>query len=66
MTNKERLIEMIEKFGIFFACFAFIVGAGCALGWTGYHHEWFAFICELVTIAFGVPFLVYLVKRLLK
>lgn len=54
-----------KKILTFFGLFAFIVGAGCSLGWLGYHHEWFAFACSLVTIGFGLPTFIRVAKNLL-
>lgn len=44
-----------EKICVGIILFAFIVGAGCSVGWLAYHHEWFALGCNIVVIAFGIP-----------
>ena len=43
-------MEKLKKIGIFFALFLAVIGAGCSLGWLGYHHEWVAFFGEVVEI----------------
>lgn len=48
-------MENLKKIAVFFGLFFAVVGAGCALGWTGYHHEWVAFAGVLVLIGFAVP-----------
>lgn len=48
-------MEKLKKIGIFFALFLAVIGAGCSLGWLGYHHEWVAFFGEVVVILFAVP-----------
>ena len=58
-------MESLKKIAIFIALFVAIVGAGCSLGWLGYHHEWFAFIGACVVIGFAVPTWVKLLKQLL-
>lgn len=56
-------MENLKKIGVFFALFAFIIGAGCSLGWLGYMKEWFAFCCCLVVIGFGIPTFIKLLKN---
>lgn len=55
---------MMKKIGLFIACFMAIVGAGCSLGWLGYHNEWFAFAGCCVVIAFAIPQFIKFVKEL--
>lgn len=55
-------MENLKRIGVFLALFLFVVGAGCALGWLGYHKEWFAFVAELIVIGFGIPTFIYLLK----
>lgn len=59
-------METLKKIGIFFALFLAVVGAGCSLGWLGYHHEWFAFIGCLVVIGFAIPTAIKLGKMLME
>lgn len=63
---KPEIIEMLKKMAIFFALFFALIGAGCSLGWLGYHKEWFAFVGCLVVIGFAVPTFIKLLKELLK
>lgn len=57
---------MLKKMGIFFALFLALIGAGCSLGWLGYHHEWIPFAGCIIVIAMAVPTGIRLVKKLLE
>lgn len=58
-------METIRKIGSFFAAFAIIVGAGCAIGMNFTQNNAFAGICCCVLTAAAAPTFVKLVKGLL-
>lgn len=59
-------MESLKKMGIGILLFIAIIGAGCSLGWLGYHKEWVAFVGELVVIGLAVPTWITLFKKLLE
>lgn len=59
-------METLKKFGAFFASFAIVIGAGCAIGMNFYANNAFAGICCIVLAVAAVPTVVKLVKIIAK
>lgn len=57
-------MKTIKKFLAFFAIFAIIIGAGCAIGMNFFHGEIVAGVCCVILSLAAVPTVIALFKYL--